>query len=65
MASGLNELKNVFLIVSWLTLVTKYGRKNSHPFAVELGAMEALMMSRRDLICDFYCPMPSIQVEIQ
>jgi hypothetical protein len=36
-ASGLNELKNAFLIVSQLTIVRKYGRKNSHPFAVEFS----------------------------
>jgi hypothetical protein len=37
MASGLNVWKNAFLIVSWLTIVGKYGRKNAHPFAVEFS----------------------------
>ena len=35
MASGLNQLKNAFLIVSRLTIVKNYECKNSHPFTVE------------------------------
>jgi hypothetical protein len=43
MASGLDELMNAFLIVSRLTIVRKYARKNSHPFAEEFSTEATLV----------------------
>jgi hypothetical protein len=37
MASGINELKRAFLMVSRLTIVGKCGCKIAHPFALEFS----------------------------